>query len=109
LAAQLIRRSGIGSELASYVLPELVDLLSAWDAAASGGSKIGPLSEMSGLGPSKAAQETWSAYVAARKPEEVAELVDRHLERNDPPPAILPQLVELVRLALERRRRFARV
>jgi hypothetical protein len=105
----LIRRTGLGSELVSYVVPQLAEFFSMWDAAISTpSSSESAIASSAGLHLSRSSPATWSAYLKEREPAEVAQLLDAALEKQTLPEEILRELVYLLKRAFERRERYAR-
>lgn len=105
----LVRRTGLGSELVAYVVPQLAEFLWMWDAALSStGSSESAIATSAGLRFSSSSPETWLAHLNEREPLEVAQLVDAALEKQPLPDEIFRQLVYLMKRAFQRRDRYGK-
>jgi cellulose synthase operon protein C len=105
----LIRRTGLGGELVAYVVPQLAEFLSAWDAALSAtGSPESTIASSAGLQLSDSSPGTWLAHLEKREPPEIAQLVDAALEKRNLPDEVFRLLVYLLKRAFQRRDRYGK-
>jgi hypothetical protein len=106
----LIRRNGLGRELAAYVVPQIAEFLSEWDAALSAtGSRESTIASSAGLHLSDSSAEAWLAHLEEREPVEIAQLVDAALEKQPLSEEVFRQLVYLLKRAFQRRDRYGKV
>jgi hypothetical protein len=109
IAEPLIRLTGMGTELVSYVVREVPAFLATWDFALSpSGSNRSAIATSVGAHLSNSSPEIWAKYLAGRDTDEVAHLVDAALVKLGLPEEIFGQVISLLQQAFQRRQRYGK-
>jgi hypothetical protein len=109
IAEPLIRLTGLGAELVSYVIREVPAFLAAWDFTLSpSGSNRSVVATSVGAHLPDSSPEIWAKYLTGRDTDEVAHLVDAALEKLKLPEKIFGQVISLLQEAFQRRERYGR-